>query len=96
MRARSMTTDDRKLVYVTTAGCAVCREKAPLVDELAAELGLPLELVDSDTADGAARAEALRVRGVPTLAIVQGERVPLRLLGRMITRENLEFFLAKE
>lgn len=91
-----MSTDDRKLVYVTTAGCAVCREKSPLVDELAAELGLPLERVDSDTSEGAARAEALRVRGVPTLAVVQGERVPLRLLGAMITRENLQYFLARQ
>ena len=91
-----MTTEPRQLVYVTTAGCAVCREKSPLVDELAAELGMSLERVDSDTAEGAARAKELRVRGVPTLAIVQGERVPLRLLGRMITRENVEYFLARE
>ena len=91
-----MTASDRKLVYVTTAGCAVCIEKSPLVDELAKELDLPLERVDSDTEAGAARAEALRVRGVPTLAIVEGERVPLRLLGRMITRENLEYFLARQ
>lgn len=91
-----MTSPDRSLVYVTAAGCAVCVEKSPLVDELAAELGLPLERVDSDTTAGAARAEALRVRGVPTLAVVQGDRVPLRLLGRMITRENLEYFLARQ
>ena len=91
-----MTDTDRKLVYVTTANCVVCHEKSPLVDELATELGLPLERVDSDTSEGAARAEELRVRGVPTLAIVQGERVPLRLLGRMITRENVAYFLAHE
>lgn len=90
-----MTPEDR-LVYVTTAGCAVCHEKSPLVDELAAQFGLPLERVDSDTPDGAARAEALRVRGVPTLALVRGERVPFRLLGRMITRENVEYFFARE
>lgn len=91
-----MPSADRKLVYVTTAGCSVCVEKSPLVEELAADLGLPLERVDSDTEAGAARAEELRVRGVPTLAVVQGERVPLRLLGRMITRENLEYFLARQ
>ena len=91
-----MATPDRKLAFVTTSGCSVCIEKSPLVDELAAELGLPLERVDSDTPDGAARAEELRVRGVPTLAVVQGDRVPLRLLGRMITRENLEYFLSRE
>ena len=91
-----MAAPDRTLAYVTTSGCQVCIEKSPLVDELASELGLPLERIDSDTPEGAARAEALRVRGVPTLAIVQGERVPLRLLGRMITRENLEYFLAQQ
>ncbi|HUF27492.1 MAG TPA: thioredoxin family protein [Gemmatimonadaceae bacterium] len=91
-----MTTDDRRLVYVTTAGCAVCKEKTPLVEELATETGLPLERVDSDTEEGAARAEELRVRGVPTLALIQGERVPFRLLGLMITRENVEHFLARD
>ena len=73
----------------------MCREKSPLVDELAEEFGLPLERIDSDTSEGKARAEALRVRGVPTLALVQGERVPFRLLGRMITRENVAYYFAR-
>lgn len=88
--------DERRLVYVTKAGCAVCREKTPVAEQIAANLGLELERVDSDTEEGAARAEELRVRGVPTLALIQGERVPFRLLGRMITPEAVDYFLSRE
>lgn len=88
--------DVRRLVYVTTAGCAMCREKMPVVEQIATDLGLELERVDTDTEEGAARAEELRVRGVPTLALLQGERVPFRLLGRMITREAVDYFLSRE
>ncbi len=34
------------------------------------------------------------MRGVPTLAMVQGERVAFRLVGRMITCENGDHTLA--
>lgn len=90
-----MSDDDRRLVYVTTAGCSVCREKEPVVEEIAAALDLPLEKIDRDNEEGAARAEALGVRGVPTLALTQGKRVPFRLLGRMITREGVDFLIAR-
>jgi thiol-disulfide isomerase/thioredoxin len=90
-----MTEGDRRLVYVTVPGCAVCREKAPLAEEIADDLGLPLERVDRGTEEGAARAEALRVRGVPTLALVDGERVPFRLIGSKITREAVDYLLSR-
>lgn len=90
-----MPSNERRLVYVTTAGCSVCREKEPVAEEIAAELNIPLDKVDSDTEEGAARAKELRVRGVPTLALILGERTPFRLVGRMITRETVEHLMAR-
>jgi len=77
------------LVYVRAAGCAVCVAKAPVAAAIARELGIPLEVVDLDHEEGRQRAAALRVRTIPTLALVAGARVPFRLVGRMITPENV-------
>lgn len=78
----------KKLTYFRADGCGVCHQKRPVAEEIARAMGVPLEVVDFDTAEGAARAEALRVKTVPTLALQDGERVPFRLVGRMITPEN--------
>ncbi len=91
-----MSDADRRLVYITAPGCRVCVEKLPVAEEIADALQLPLEHVDSGADEGAARAESLRIRGVPTLALVQGERVPFRLIGSMITRENVEHILSRQ
>jgi thiol-disulfide isomerase/thioredoxin len=78
----------RKLLYFRADGCAVCHLKAPVAAEIARAMGLPLEVVDLDGMEGRARGEALRIRTVPTLALVDGARVPFRLVGAMITAEN--------
>jgi thiol-disulfide isomerase/thioredoxin len=77
------------LVYVRAEGCTVCIEKAPVAGAIARELGIPLEVVDLDDDEGRQRAAALRIRKIPTLALVAGARVPFRLVGRMITTENV-------
>ena len=77
-----------KLVYVRAEWCGVCHEKGPVVDALAERAGLPLEVVDWETEEGQAKALGLRVAIVPTLALVDGERVRFRLVGRMITPET--------
>ena len=79
-----------KLVYLRADWCGVCTEKSPLVREIAAARGLPLEVVDWETEEGKARAAELRLKTVPTLALVDGARVPFRLVGSMITAENVE------
>jgi thioredoxin-like negative regulator of GroEL len=78
-----------KLVYFHSEECGVCREKESVVQAVARDMGLPLETVDVERDDGPARAEALRVKTVPTLALVDGERVPFRLVGVAITPENV-------
>jgi thiol-disulfide isomerase/thioredoxin len=77
-----------KLMFFRAGWCGVCHEKTPVVEELARDAGLPLEMVDWESEDGQTRAIGLRVQTVPTLALVDGERVRFRLVGRMITPET--------
>lgn len=86
---------DLKLGYFHAPWCGVCHEKAPLVRELAQTLGLPLEDWDIDEEPGEREAERRRVEQVPTLALLDGERVRFRLVGKMITLENVRHLLAQ-
>jgi thiol-disulfide isomerase/thioredoxin len=83
-----MSESEMRLVYFRADWCGVCHEKNPVVDRLAAAAGLPLDVVDWDSEDGQARAMGLRIQTVPTLALVDGERVRFRLVGKMITPET--------
>jgi thioredoxin 1 len=78
-----------KLVYLQAGWCGVCREKAPLVEELAASMQLRLEQLDHDDDGDRAAAAALRLTQVPTLALVDGARVRFRLVGVAITAETV-------
>lgn len=85
---------DMHLAFFEAPWCGVCKEKSPLVDELARDAGLALERWDIETPEGKAEYERLRMKQVPTLALIFGERVPFRLIGAMITRENVQHLLA--
>ena len=78
----------QRLVYVRADDCSVCQEKRPVVDAIATAESLPLEVLDLGSDPGQARAAALRIARVPTLALVEEERARFRLVGRMITAEN--------
>lgn len=82
------------LAFFHAPWCGVCHEKAPLVDALARDARLDLQKFDIETDDGREEAELRRIRQVPTLALVHGERVPFRLIGAMITQENVAHLLA--
>ncbi len=84
-----MSANQMKLMYFRADWCGVCHEKSPVVDRVAAAAGLPLEVVDWETEEGQTRALGLRVAGVPTLALVDGERVRFRLVGSAITPETV-------
>ena len=60
----------------------------------AVAVGPQLEKV-IEQADGRGEADRRRIRTVPTLALVHGDRVPFRLVGRMITPENVRHLLAQ-
>lgn len=84
-----------KLAFFTAPWCGVCHEKAPVAERIARAAGLGLERWDVEEPDGAAEAARRRVRTVPALALVEGERVRFRLMGRMITPENARHLLAR-
>jgi len=82
------------LLYFRADECGVCVAKLPVARRIAGELGLTLEVVDLEEEDGRRRAAELRVETVPTLALVDGDRVPFRLVGRMITPETVRHILS--
>lgn len=84
-----------KLLYFRADWCGVCHAKRPVAEEIARAHGLPLEVLDVDEEAGTAEAEARRIRGIPTLALADGERVRFRLVGSMITPENAAQLLAR-
>ncbi len=84
-----------KLLYFRAGWCGVCHVKEPVAEAVARELGLPLEVLYIDEAHGRAEAEARRIRGVPTLALVDGDRVRFRLMGSTITPENVEHLVSR-
>ncbi len=77
-----------KLLFFRADWCGVCYAKAPVAREIARTMELPLEVIDIEEEEGRIRAEELRIRTVPTLTLVDGARVPFRLIGRLITPEN--------
>lgn len=83
------------LAYFHAPWCGVCHEKSPVAERIAADAGLPLERWDIEDDAGRAQAENRRIKTVPTLALVQGDRVPFRLVGSMITPENAAQMLAR-
>jgi thiol-disulfide isomerase/thioredoxin len=83
------------LAFFHAPWCAVCHEKAPVVEEIASAVGMSLERWDIDEDLGRTEADRRRIKTVPTLALIHGERVPFRLVGRMITPENVRHLLAQ-
>lgn len=83
------------LAFFHASWCGVCHEKAPLVEQIASDLRMELARWDIEREDGRAEAERRRIKTVPTLALIHGDRVPFRLVGRMITPENVRHLLAQ-
>jgi thiol-disulfide isomerase/thioredoxin len=83
------------LAFFHAPWCGVCHEKAPVVEEIASTAQLSLEQWDIEETAGASEAERRGIKTVPTLALIMGERVPFRLVGAMITPENVEQMLQR-
>lgn len=83
-----------KLAFFHAPWCRVCHEKAPVAERIAAAAGLELERWDVEEPAGAGEAGRRRIRTVPTLALVDGERVRFRLV-RMISPENARHLLGR-
>jgi thiol-disulfide isomerase/thioredoxin len=83
------------LAYFHAPWCAVCHEKAPVVEQIASDVRMDLSRWDIEDDAGRAEADRRRIKTVPTLALIHGERVPFRLVGRMITPENVRHLLTQ-
>ena len=82
-----------RFAYFHSPGCVVCHEKAPIAEALATEHGLPLDQFDIETDEGRAEYERRSLKNIPTFALVRGERTPFRLVGAMITPENVRHLM---
>jgi thiol-disulfide isomerase/thioredoxin len=82
-----------KLAFFHAPWCGICHDKAPVVEEIARIAGLELERWDIEEAAGAKEAARRRIKTVPALALVDGERVRFRLIGRIITPANAQHLL---
>jgi thiol-disulfide isomerase/thioredoxin len=83
------------LAFFHAPWCAVCHEKAPVAEEVAAAARMELAHWDIEENGGRVEAERRRIKTVPTLALIDGDRVPFRLVGRMITPANVQHLLAQ-
>lgn len=83
-----------QLLFFRADWCGVCHVKAPVAEQVARAHDLPLEVLDVENDAGRELAERLRIRTVPTLALLQAERVRFRLVGRMISPENAAHLIA--
>lgn len=83
------------LAFFHAPWCGVCHQKAPVAGQIASSLGMDLARWDIERDEGRAEADRRRIRTVPTLALIHGERVPFRLVGRMITPENVRHLMAQ-
>lgn len=82
------------LAYFHAPWCGVCHEQGPVAEQIAADVRMELARWDIEDDAGRAEADRRRIKTVPTLALIHGDRVPFRLVGRMITPENVQHLLA--
>jgi thiol-disulfide isomerase/thioredoxin len=83
------------LAFFHAPWCGVCHEKAPVAQEVASAVKLELARWDIEEDGGRAEAERRRIKTVPTLTLIDGDRVPFRLVGQMITPANVQHLLAQ-
>ena len=59
-----------KLLYFGAEWCASCKALWPTVEKDAPEQGFDVKFIDCDSDEGAVMCEEWRVRGLPTLVVV--------------------------
>ena len=77
----------KKVLRFTAGWCAPCKALAPILESI--ETSVPIEVIDIDTESGALVGKSFGIRGVPTLVMVEDDRVIKTLVG-MQTKDKLK------
>ena len=80
----------KKVLRFTASWCAPCKQLAPILESV--ETSIPIEVIDIDTESGANLGKTFGIRGVPTLVMVEDDRVVKTLVG-MQTKDKLKAWL---
>lgn len=82
----------KKVLRFTASWCAPCKMLAPMVED--AKGDTEVQVVDIDTDEGTALATQYKVRGVPTLIMVQDDKEIKRHVGMTTDKVLVEWFQA--
>ena len=80
------------LVYFTSASCEPCKKFLPIVQEVAAEHDIHLEVVSIDDLDGGSRAASLGVQSVPRVYVYEDSNI-VNVLG-VTSKKSLSALLS--
>jgi thioredoxin 1 len=71
----------KRVIYVSAPWCGPCGAFKPILKEVTAEMGIPVEYVDVDTNPDIA--EKYGIRAVPTTILLNGDNMLFKYSGAM-------------
>ena len=83
----------KKVLRFTASWCAPCKALAPLVEEVKGDV--PVDVIDIDEADNTALATKYGIRSVPTLVMLDGDKVVKTRVG-MTSKDKLNEWFHNE
>ena len=83
----------KKVLRFTASWCAPCKALAPLIEEVKGDM--PVDVIDIDEADNAALATKYGIRSVPTLVMLDGDKVVKTRVG-MANKDKLNEWFHNE
>ena len=77
----------RKLLYFGAKDCYACKALWPTVEKEAPKQGYDVEYLDMDDEDDAVIADEYKVKGLPTIVIIENGKVTKRAVGNTAWKE---------